>query len=191
MRVFFLFLLYLNKAKAQISFLIPNIDTGEGMKEWSGVAQLYQTFCPVRGNSRGPSLSDTRGSRLREEPRRHGAVKIKKKKKQVGCVCDFHALEGECEVKSGNRAELKKIKRKREGSDWKKQVCGLKKNRGKRREKGDWSLSPPRLCGMTDVMRSSCVCQSRPGVFVGQFLREEEEGKGKIKWERESRDTEQ
>lgn len=35
---------------------------------------------------------------------------------------------------------------------------------------------------MTDVMRSSCVCQSRPGVFVGQFLREREEGKkGKIK----------
>lgn len=47
MRVFFLLSLYLNKAKAQISFLIPNIDICKGMKEWSRVTLLYQTFCPV------------------------------------------------------------------------------------------------------------------------------------------------
>jgi len=41
-------------------------------------------------------------------------------------------------------------------------------------------------------MHSSCVCQSRPGVFVGEFLREEggkkrgrEEGGKKKKQERE------
>lgn len=39
MRVFFLFFsLYLKKAKAQISFLFPNIDTCKGMKEWSRAA---------------------------------------------------------------------------------------------------------------------------------------------------------
>lgn len=62
----------------------------------------------------------------------------------------------------------------------KNQAHGSKRTE-RRGEKEGCSPSPPRLCGMTDFMRSSCVCQSRPGVFVGQFLREEEEEEGKNK----------
>lgn len=40
MRVFFLLSLYLNKAKARISFLIPNIDICEGMKEGDILSRL-------------------------------------------------------------------------------------------------------------------------------------------------------
>lgn len=54
----------------------------------------------------------------------------------------------------------------------------IKERREGERKKPDLSSQ---LCGMTDFMRSSCVCQSRPGVFVGQFLREEEEEEGKNK----------
>lgn len=90
-----------------------------------------------------PSLSDTRGSRVREKPRRHGAVKIKKKKQNRSVVfaMSMHWT-------SGNRAEQqqkKTNKQEREGSDWKKQVCGLKKNRGKRRERRLIFLSSPTL----------------------------------------------
>lgn len=50
--------------------------------------------------------------------------------------------------------------------------------RGGQREGGWWRkerqtcLSLPSLW-YDKFMHSSCVCQSRPGVFVGQFLREE------------------
>lgn len=48
MSFFFFLSLYLNKAKAQISFLIPNINICKGMKEWSRVTHVtYQTLCPV------------------------------------------------------------------------------------------------------------------------------------------------
>lgn len=40
MRVFFLLSLYLNKAIAQISFLIPNIDICEGMNEEDILSRL-------------------------------------------------------------------------------------------------------------------------------------------------------
>lgn len=43
-----------------------------------------------------------------KKSQRRGAVKIK----QVGWVCDFHALEGECEAKVGTE-----LSKKREGSD--------------------------------------------------------------------------
>lgn len=61
-------------------------------------------------------------------------------------------------------------------------------NRRERERKRDRQtcLSPPSLW-YDKFMHSSCVCQSRPGVFVGLFLREEggkKRGRGK-KRERE------
>lgn len=84
MRVFFLFLLYLNKAKAQISFLIPNIDTGEGMKEWSGVAQLYQTLSRS-GQLQGPESERHKGvaAAWRATPSWRREDKKKKKNRSV------------------------------------------------------------------------------------------------------------
>lgn len=57
MRVFFfLLLLYLNKAKAQISFLIPNIGIGEGMKGWSRAA--VSDILSRSGQLQGPPESE-------------------------------------------------------------------------------------------------------------------------------------
>lgn len=75
--------------------------------------------------------------------------------------------------------EMSSKNRGKRQSQLKKEVFWLKRSvrRGKKGETG--SSSSPRLCGMTSFMHSSCVCQSRPGVFVGQFLREKKKGREK------------
>lgn len=47
MRVFFLLLLYLNKAKAEISFLIPNVGHLQRHEGMESHHPDIQTFCPV------------------------------------------------------------------------------------------------------------------------------------------------
>lgn len=75
--------------------------------------------------------------------------------------------------------------KEKKGSDcWKKRGLLVKKmaqnttwEKWERERKRD-SLSLPSLW-YDKFMHGSCVCQSRPGVFVGQFLREEGEGREK------------
>lgn len=64
----------------------------------------------------------------------------------------------------------------------KKQRRGREENR--RERETDLSFSAVSLW-YDKFMHSSCVCQSRPGVFVGLFLREEEGKKRKEKKARE------
>lgn len=101
--------------------------------------------------------------------------------KQVGCVCDFHALEGECEVKVGTELSKKKERRQR----LKKPGPWLKRNRGKRGERRLVSLSSPTLWYDGCYAQQLCLPIKARGVCgtisQGEGRREEEEGENKVR----------
>lgn len=112
-----------------------------------------------------------------KKSQRRGAVKIK----QVGCVCDFHALEGECEVKVGTELSKKNERRQR----LKKTGPWLKRNRGKRGERRLVSLSSPTLWYDGCYAQQLCLPIKARGVCgtisQGEGRREEEEGENKVR----------
>lgn len=118
-----------------------------------------------------------------KKSQRRSAVKIK----QVGCVCDFQALEGECEVKVGtglSKTKNKKTKRERR-QRLKKPGPWLKGNRGKTGERRLVSLSSPALWYDGCYAQQLCLPIKAKGVCgtisQGEGRREEEEGKNKVR----------